>query len=249
MKTHKVSYEIIIMILIMASLAISGCKSEGRQNIPPNTLSKKEISEGWKLLFDGKTFDGWRGACKETFPEKGWVIEDGALTVLSEGNGGDIVTDSMYSNFDLRFEFKSPVNSNSGLKYYVLENTYEEGKALGLEYQTHDTGKRPLVDNDPHPNTLACLYDLLQATNRTVNPPGEWNSARIVSKGIQVEHWLNDIKVLEYERGGKVFRDAVAESKFRVYNNFGEALKGHFLLQDHNDKTSFRNIKIRELCE
>lgn len=217
--------------------------------VSPNTLSQKEIKEGWKLLFDGKTTSGWRGANQDEFPEQGWSIENDMLTVLPRGKGGDIVTDSMYSNFELSFDFKAPLNSNSGVKYFVLEDTYEEGKALGLEYQTHDTGKRPLPDKDPHPNTIACLYDLLQAKNRTLNPAGEWNNARIVSRGTHVEHWLNGVKVLEYERGGKAFRAAVANSKFRVYPNFGEALKGHILIQDHNDSTSFRNIKIRELCK
>ncbi|WP_257668565.1 3-keto-disaccharide hydrolase [Parapedobacter tibetensis] len=90
---------------------------------------------------------------------------------------------------------------------------------------------------------MACLYELLQATNHIVNPAGEWNNARIVAQGIYVEHWLNGIKVLEYERGGKQFREAVAKSKFKNYPNFGEALKGHILLQDHADLTAFRNIK------
>jgi hypothetical protein len=217
-------------------------------NNAPNTLSENEISEGWKLLFDGKSSDGWRGACSEKFPEQGWSTDNGTLTVLSEGHGGDIVTESMYSNFEFSFDFKAPVNSNSGVKYFVLEDTYEAGKALGLEFQTHDKGIRPLVDKDPHPNTIACLYDLLQATNRKLNAAGEWNNARIVARGVIVEHWLNGIKVLEYERGGKEFREAVANSKFRSYSNFGEALKGHILLQEHNDETSFRNMKIRELC-
>jgi hypothetical protein len=162
-------------------------------NNAPNTLSENEISEGWKLLFDGKSSDGWRGACTEKFPEQGWSTDNGTLTVLPEGHGGDIVTESMYSNFEFSFDFKAPVNSNSGVKYFVLEDTYEAGKALGLEFQTHDKGIRPLVDKDPHPNTIACLYDLLQATNRKLNAAGEWNNARIVARGVIVEHWLNGI--------------------------------------------------------
>lgn len=247
MKAHNLFYGTFTTVLIAVTLVFSGFNSDQQQNNPPNTLTKQEIKAGWKLLFDGKTTNGWRGANKEKFPEQGWLIENGTITVMAKGGGGDIVTDSMYSNFDLLFDFKSPVNSNSGLKYYVLEDTYEKGKALGLEYQTHDTGKRPLDDNDPH--TIACLYALLQAKGRTLNAPGEWNTARIVSKGTKVEHWLNGIKVLEYERGGKAFRDAVAKSKFNVYPNFGEALKGHILLQDHTDITSFRNMKILELCK
>ncbi|WP_257670585.1 3-keto-disaccharide hydrolase [Parapedobacter tibetensis] len=215
------------------------------QEVGPNALTKKEMEEGWELLFDGKTTNGWRGANKASFPEKGWVVEDGTLTTQHNGGGGDIVTENMYSNFELSVDFKAPVNANSGIKYFVLEDVYEAGKALGLEYQTHDTGIRPLDDGSLH--SIACLYELLQATNRVVNPAGEWNSARIVARGIYVEHWLNGIKVLEYERGGKQFREAVAKSKFKNYPNFGKALKGHILLQDHADLTAFRNIKIREL--
>lgn len=234
-----------IRILITA-LVFSSCVASQPKNTPPNTLTKQEIKDGWKLLFDGKTTTGWRGSNKEKFPEKGWAIEGGALTVLPEGHGGNIVTTAIYGdNFELSFDFKAPLNANSGVKYFVLEDTYAEGDALGLEYQTHDTGKRPFDDNDKH--TLGCLYELLQATNRKVNAIDEWNNARIVSKGKQVEHWLNGIKVLEYERGGKEFKEAVAKSKYKIYPNFGEAPKGHILIQDHNDRTSFRNFKIREL--
>ncbi len=249
MKTNHFFHKLPFITVIIVVFAFSQCNSPAQDNTAPNTLSENEISEGWRLLFDGKSSDGWHGACVEKFPAQGWSIENGMLTVLPEGYGGDIVTDSMFCNFELSFDFKAPVNSNSGVKYFVLENTYEAGKALGLEYQTHDTGKRPLSDNDPHPNTIGCLYELIQAKNRVLNPAGEWNNARIVSKGIQVEHWLNGVKVLEYERGGKAFRAAIENSKFRIYPNFGEALKGHILLQDHGDLTSFRNIKIRELCK
>jgi hypothetical protein len=233
------------VILLFASV-FCGCNTISREDAEPNTLTREEIEDGWVLLFDGKTTKGWRGANKKTFPEQGWVVEDGMLTTLLNGGGGDIITEKMYSNFELSVDFKAPVNSNSGIKYFVLEDVYEEGKALGLEYQTHDTGKRPLDDNNLY--SIACLYELLPATNRVVNPAGEWNTARIIAKGIYVEHWLNGIKVLEYERGGKDFREAVTKSKFRNYPDFGEALKGHILLQDHTDLTSFRNIKIRELC-
>ena len=234
----------IIMIFIAIAWVLSACTTP--KETEPNTLTKQEIADGWVLLFDGKTTTGWRGANKNRFPEKGWVVEDGMLTTLDKGGGGDIVTEKMYSNFELSVDFKAPINSNSGIKYFVLEDTYVEGSALGLEYQTYDTGERPFDDTNLF--SLACLYEIFPATNRVVNPAGEWNNARIIAKGIHVEHWLNGIKVLEYERGGEAFRKAVAKSKFKNYPNFGEALKGHILLQDHTDLTSFRNIKIRELC-
>lgn len=247
MKIDKISQSKFLISTLILIFTLSGCNSVAKKNALPNTLSRQEIKQGWKLLFDGKSSKGWRGANKEKFPEHGWTTDDGMLTILPGSKAGNIVSENMYSNFDLTFEFKAPINSNSGVKYFVLEDEYVKGDALGLEYQTHDTGQRPLLNEDPHPNTVACLYELLQAKNRTLNPAGEWNSARIVSKGTHVEHWLNGVKVLEYERGGKIFREAVAKSKFKDYDHFGEALKGHILLQDHNDLTSFRNIKIREL--
>lgn len=245
MKASQFFFRTLLAVIIMASVITSGSAAGQSKDSAPNTLTKKEIKDGWKLLFDGKSTTGWRGVNKDKFPDSGWAVEDGTLAILPGGGGGDIVTDSMYSNFELTFDFKAPVNANSGVKYFVLEDTYVKGAALGLEFQTHDTGKRPLDDNDKH--SVGCLYELLQATNRTLNPPGEWNTARIVSRGITVQHWLNGTKILEYERGGKEFREAVAKSKFRNYPNFGEALKGHILLQDHSDRTYFRNIKIREL--
>ncbi|MEO6733560.1 MAG: DUF1080 domain-containing protein [Ferruginibacter sp.] len=245
MKASQFFSRMLFAVVVLTALTSPATSVGQSNNSAPNTLTKKEIRDGWKLLFDGKTMKGWRGANKDKFPDSGWAVEEGTLTILPRGKGGDIVTDSMYSNFELTFEFKAPLNANSGVKYFVLEDTYVKGAALGLEYQTHDTGKRPLDDNDKH--SVGCLYELLQAKNRTLNPPGEWNTARIVSYGINVQHWLNAKKILEYERGGKEFREAVAKSKFKNYPYFGEALKGHILLQDHGNRTYFRNIKIRAL--
>jgi hypothetical protein len=245
MKLSQFYSTVLLAVIPLTMLIVSEKAACQSKNPLPNTLTNQEMKGGWKLLFDGKTTKGWRGVNKDKFPDTGWAVEDGSLTVLPRGRGGDIITDGMYSNFELSFEFKAPVNANSGLKYFVLEDTYVKGAALGLEYQTHDTGKRPLNDSDIH--SVGCLYELLQAKNRTLNPPGEWNTAKVVSRGTTVQHWLNGNMILQYERGGKEFREAVAKSKFRSYPNFGEAQKGHILLQDHNDRTYFRNIKIREL--
>jgi hypothetical protein len=231
------------MIMVM-TMGISAC-SVGNDDNLPNTLTREEIRDGWKLLFDGETPSAWRGANKDKFPEKGWVIEDGTLIVLADGKGGDIVTKDKYSDFELSLDFMYEGNSNSGIKYFVLEDVYEPGQAMGPEYQLHYTGTNKLDDSNFQ--TMASLYDLLPAKNRELNAVGEWNNARIVSKGSTVEHWLNGRKVLEYERGGKEYREAVANSKFNKYKNYGEAPEGHILLQYHGDRMSFRNIKIREL--
>jgi hypothetical protein len=224
-----------------------------------NMLTDEEKNNGWKLLFDGKTTNGWRGAYKETFPEKGWVVEDGTLSILkSDGSEsasyGDIVTVDEYDNFELTFEFKLTEGANSGLKYFVVEHQPKpKGSAFGLEYQVLDDEKHPDAKMGSNGNrTVASLYDLIPAKDKQVNPIGEWNQARVVSQGNKVEHWLNGKKVVEYERGSQQFRDMVAKSKYAApeYNKngrFGEAPKGHILLQDHGDKVSYRNIKIKAL--
>jgi hypothetical protein len=250
------------ILLFILSLSICFCskpesetkESDVASSSALNTLTEQEKAEGWKLLFDGKTTNGWRGAHKDSFPDAGWVIEDGTLTVLASGgresqNGGDIVTVDEYGNFDLKLEFKLTEVANSGIKYFVTEKEQPSGSAIGLEYQILDDERHPdaKLGNHEGSRTLASLYDLIKAENKTVKPMGEWNEARIVSKGTHVEHWLNGKKVLEYERGSEAFRKLVAESKYKIWENFGEALQGHILLQDHGDKVSFRNIKLKAL--
>ena len=225
-------------------------------NLQPNLITAYEKQNGWKLLFDGKTTNGWVGAHKNNFPEKGWEIKDGILKVLpSTGgestNGGDIVTKDQYSAFELSFDFKLTKGANSGLKYFVTLNEKSSGSAIGLEYQLLDDTLHPDAKLGLNGNrTLASLYDLIKAqkTTRFIRQPGNWNTARIiVYPNNHVEHYLNGIKVLEYDRGSQAFRDLVAISKYKVWPNFGEAPKGHILIQDHGNEVSFRSIKIREL--
>ncbi len=225
-------------------------------NFVPNTLTSYEKQNGWKLLFDGKTSNGWIGAYKKTFPEKDWVVKDGTLTVLESGGeqggqGGDIVTTDEYKAFDLSFEFKLTPGANSGVKYFVTLSEHNTGSAIGLEYQVLDDSLHPdakLGRNGDR--TLASLYDLIPSNKqkRFIRPIGEWNIGRIiVYPDNKVEHYLNGIKVLEYVRGSKEYRDLVAISKYKIWKDFGEAPKGHILLQDHGNTASFRSIKIKNL--
>lgn len=225
-------------------------------NMLPNTLSEQEKHNGVTLLWDGKTTNGWRGAYKNEFPEKGWSIEDGALTVVQadgaeSGNGGDIVTEKTYGAFDLQFEFRLTEGANSGLKYFVTESEGNKGSAIGLEYQILDDEKHPDAKQGVVGNrTMASLYDLIPAikVRRDPRPVGTWNSGRIVVyPDNRVEHWLNGYKVVEYQRGTPIYQALVARSKYAKWENFGMADKGRILLQDHGDKVSFRSIKIREL--
>ncbi len=225
-------------------------------NTIPNNLSAFEKSAGWKLLFDGKTSNGWVGAYKDHFPDKGWEIKDGVLKVLSsEGreaaNGGDIVTKEEFSAFDLSFDFKLTPGANSGVKYFVTLDEKNQGSAIGLEYQLLDDSLHPDAKLGRDGNrTLASLYDMIKAekTSRFIRQPGGWNTGRIiVYPNNHVEHYLNGIKVLEYERGSQAYRDLVAISKYVIWKNFGEAKEGHILLQDHGNEVSFRSIKVRRL--
>ncbi|MCD7936613.1 MAG: DUF1080 domain-containing protein [Tannerellaceae bacterium] len=227
-----------------------------------NELTAQEKADGWKLLFDGKTTNGWRGAHKDAFPEHGWKVEDGQLIVLaSDGgestNGGDIVSDGIYSAFEISVDFKITPGANSGIKYFVTEEEKQKGSAYGLEFQILDDELHPdakLYTTFPGSRTLASLYDLKKSENVKFNGVGEWNTGVVkVFPNNHVEHWLNGVKVLEYERNSDEFRELVKGSKYAApsYNEgeypFGEAPAGRILLQDHGDEVAFRNIKIREL--
>ena len=224
--------------------------------LTPNTLTELERSQGFELLFDGRSTWGWRGAREKEFPKGGWEIQDGELRVLESGgaesrNGGDIVTLRKLRAFELKLEFRLTEGANSGIKYYVDPDLNQgPGSSIGLEYQLLDDARHPDAKAGRGGNrTLASLYDLIAAApDKPAKPIGEWNEARIVSRGRHVEHWLNGTKVLEYERGTPEFRRLVAESKYKVWPGFGELAEGNLLLQDHGNRVSFRNVKLRELA-
>jgi hypothetical protein len=228
-----------------------------------NTLTDKEKKNGWKLLWDGKTSNGWRGAKLDHFPEKGWKMTDGELIVekadgAESGNGGDIVTEKTFKNFVLEVDFYITKGANSGIKYFVdPELNKGTGSAIGCEFQilddrNHPDAKKGVLGN----RTLASLYDLIPANGKFFDPNyqvkrfngiGKWNRARIEVHGNKVCHYLNGIKVVEYERNTQEWKALVDYSKYQKWPNFGNAKEGHILLQDHGDEVHFRNVKIKEL--
>ncbi len=205
-----------------------------------NQLTPKEKKLGWKLLFDGKTLNGWRNFKKATAPTQGWVVEDGNLKLLPKSHGGDIVTTNKFTDYDLEWDWCIEPKGNNGIKYLVTE---ERENAIGHEYQMIDDATTP----EPKKWT-ASFYDVLAPTKPGLSKPvKEWNHSRLLVKGNHVEHWLNGVKVLEYKLGSAEVKSAVAQSKFKGVPGFGEKIRGYILLTDHNEETWFRNIKVLEL--
>jgi len=231
------------------------------RNTIPNNISAAERAQGWKLAWDGKTTQGWRGAFQKTFPKLGWSIVNGELTVPDTGGkegfaGGDIVTENEYSAFEFELEFVVPANGNSGIKYFVNENAAPippGNSAIGIEFQiSGNLGADPIAAG-ANANALGSAYELYP---RSAMPRGlniiprinEWMHARVVvHPDNRVEHWLNGIKVVEYVRGSPDFKARVANSKFKDTPDFGQWEKGRLLIQEHGRALRFRSIKVREL--
>ncbi len=228
-----------------------------------NALTPVQMDQGWKLLWDGKSSEGWRGAKLEEFPSDGWNIENGILSVEQQdeeesSKGGDIVTIKKYADFILEVDFMISEGANSGIKYFVdPDQNTGAGSDIGCEYQILDDLNHPDAKNGIAGNrTLGSLYDLIAADallfgedERPIrfNGVGTWNRARIEVRGSKVSHHLNGVKIIEYERGTQIWKALVAYSKFKDWPDFGEAESGHILLQDHESAVSFKNIKILEL--
>lgn len=240
------------LFLILAVTTVSG------QETSPNKLSKSEKAAGWRLLFDGTTLSGWRGFHSDQTPENpipgGWMVKDGSLHKAAgrgtaEHPGGDLITVDQFAKFELSIEWKISNGGNSGIKYLVSESLPPTGRgAISFEYQ--------VLDDDNHPDakmgiagnrTSGALYDLIAPAARKLRPIGEFNQTRIIVRGDRIEHWLNGVRVVAYDRTSDDYRQHLAQSKFKSTKGFGEARQGHLLLQDHGDAVWYRNIKIREL--
>lgn len=232
--------------LLFSVLCLFSCSKD-------NTLSDAEKKDGWVLLFDGKTNQGWRSAYGSEFPKNGWAIRDGEIKgELTEGGeagaAGDIVTIKKYKSFELVFDWKLKKMGNSGVKYFVEERLPKpEGSQPGYEYQLIDDADY-VYNNKPLPENLktAAIYDVLAADQADVKMD-IWHTSRIVVNGDHIEHWLDGKQVLQTDRKSEAFIKGVENGKFHKYEGFASIPEGHILLQDHGHNVAFKNIKIKEL--
>ena len=205
-----------------------------------NTLTAAERAEGWQLLFDGETTDGWRGFRRQDMP--GWMVEEGELRRV--GGGGDIVTTEQFDDFELKVDWKVQAGGNSGIMFRVSEEwdrTWKTGPEMQvLDDERHRDGRRPIT-------SAGSNYALHAAAEGAVRPAEAWNEARILVNGGHVEHWLNGVKVVEYELWSDEWDELVAASKWDTLPGYGRQRRGHIALQDHGDWVAYRNIKIRPL--
>lgn len=206
-----------------------------------NRAGGAETAAGWRVLFDGKSLDGWRGY-KQEAPGAGWRVEDGALVL--EGKAGDLVTADAFGDFELSFEWKVAEAANSGVIYRVALGEAAT-HVTGPEYQVLDNLKAK--DNKEHDHLAGSLYDIALGTNARPKPVGEWNEGRVVVRGWRIEHWLNGEKVVDLDLASADGETAIAASKFKDWEKFATARRGHIALQDHGDVVSYRAIKVREL--
>ena len=268
---RRLRWAVLLVILLTA------CQAQGQPQDTPQEEAQgqpqdapleeaqdtpQELGE-WNTLFDGETFAGWRGLGRHLVPEGHWVIEDGSIRKVASGNvptapdgqpleGGDLMTVETYRDFELVFEWKVSPGANSGIKYNVSEDMSTAAPptfaALGFEYQVLDDELHPDALNGPN-RTAGALYDLVPpGPTRELRPVGSFNEGRIVFREGHGEHWLNGIKILEFDLNTPAFDSVFAVSKYAAVEGFADQREGHIVLQDHGDDVWFRSIRVREFA-
>lgn len=245
MKTRSLA-DIVIPVAFVT--ALGGVLVGQNDSAAWNRLSDDEKAAGWTLLFDGRSLDGWRGYNQPDASATRWKVADGMLTVdPADGKDTrgalDLITREKFANIELSVEWRVAPGGNSGIKYFVLE---DRDAAIGHEFQIIDDERHPDAKVGPKRQT-ASFYDVLAASDRPLRPAGTFNHARIVVRGLSVEHWLNGTRVLQYQLGSTELLAAIEASKFKGIARFGRPQNGHLLLQDHGDRVWYRNIKVRRL--
>lgn len=239
---------------------ILSCTTTVQEN--HNQLTKKEVKEGWELLFDGETFNGWRGLGRDTVETNNWKVENGMIRKVNSNevpllpngeqiNGGDLMTIETFDNFELSFEWKIMEAGNSGIKFNVSEElTNEWGSkysALGFEYQILDDDHEKYKGKLLPTQFTGALYEMYPPGNVQINPVGDFNHSKIILDGNHGEHWLNGVKVVEYEFATAEFDSLFQLSKYAKYPGFQQKRKGHIVITNHTDESWYRNIKIRSI--
>lgn len=251
MKTNS----LLLLMLMFCGMTFNSCTTKH------NILTKKEKDLGWTLLFDGNTFNGWRGLGRDEVQKDHWKVENGTIRKVNndevlkqtgkEFEGGDLMTIETYDNFELSFEWKIKEAGNSGVKYNVSEEMsmqYDSKySALGFEYQVLDDDNELYKGKLEPTQYTGSLYVMVAPENVHLNPIGQFNKSRIVLNGNHGEHWLNGIKVVEYEFGTEEFDSLFHASKYNKYLGFEKRRNGHIVITDHTDDSWYRNIKIRKL--
>jgi hypothetical protein len=237
----------LLAALVLIALG-AGCSSPAAPSEPapepaagPNTLTNAERAAGWRLLFDGVTASGWRGFRQATLPA-GWQVVEHALTRV--GGGVDIITTDQFANFELLLEWQIAEGGNSGIMFRVSELAADATFLTGPELQLLDNARAP----DPGPTGLAgACYGLYPATQDVTRPAGSWNAVRLIANGSHVEHWLNGVKVVEYELGSADWLAKRQLGPYRDVPTYGRETTGHIALQEHGDRVAFRSIKLRAI--
>jgi hypothetical protein len=257
-KKTKAIYSLIVVLALgswSCQKSTTSSESETATAEPSlNTLTEEEKSQGWELLFDGSTLNGWKRYNRDTVGPL-WSVQDGTIvcdgTGLGEGSGkhgGSLMTTRQFGNFELVVDWKVSPGGNSGILYHVIEKPeYAQDYHTGPEYQVmDDSGWK----GDPlKPAQLAgSNYDMFEApAGKKLNPAGEWNTARIIYKDGHVEHWLNGEKTVDFEEGSPDFEARYKKSKWVDYPGWNKSKTGAISLQDHGAPVYYRNIKIRSL--
>jgi len=255
----------LICLFIAGSQVFYSCKSSGKSADTTNAdtvamvdsnayLTSEEQAQGFVLMFDGKTTNGWRSYGKPAFPDSGWMVDNGTLRCIGSGmgeaggKGGDIIYDKKFKDFHLKFEWKISEGGNSGVFYLGQEIPNEPVWKSAPEYQVLDNVKHLDANLGKDGNRKsASLYDLIPAVPQNADSAGQWNTGEIMVYQGTVVHKQNGETVLEYHIGTPDWEKMIKESKFKDFPEFGKYIEGYIALQDHGNDVWYRNIKIRAM--